>query len=197
MAEYNSVNAALGFVNIELRSTALKRAGILLERAPEKVKIAISHAVNRSLEAYKTASLRETAKKYYVKQKDIRASLTLKKSYGGAMNGAVIAKGPRRSLTEYKFAPRKGPTASGKVSAAVKKAGGLKHMRTARLTSNSFGAPVILIYNEESKRWRRATSPSVPQLMKNQETMDTAQQKSGEVFEQRLQHELGRIGFLP
>ena len=49
-------------INIDFDTGALVRAGILLKTAPEKIKIAVSHAVNRSLESFKTTALRETAK---------------------------------------------------------------------------------------------------------------------------------------
>ena len=40
-------------------------------------------------------------------------------------------------------------------------------------------------------------SPSVPQIMKNKETVAEAEQKARDTFKNRLEHELKRVGALP
>ena len=126
-------------INITFDSAALKRAGLILSQAPEKAKIAVSHAVNRSLETFKSANVKETAHKYFVKQKDLRSSLTVKKSYGGELQGAVIARGERKSLTQYMISPKKSPVKNGSFSGAVKRLGGLKPIPPAFLISGKGG----------------------------------------------------------
>ncbi|MBQ7578619.1 MAG: hypothetical protein IJT21_10190 [Synergistaceae bacterium] len=180
-------------INIDFDTGALVRAGVLLNTAPEKIKIAVSHAVNRSLESFKTASLRETAKKYFVKQKDLRDSITVKKSYGGEMNGAVISRGTRKPLSEYQLSPRKNPAKPGSVRGAVKRAGGLKPIPPAFLFAR--GGNIYAAIRDPT-RIRTLMSPSVPQLIKNKETVAEGEKKARETFTQRLEHELKRAGVL-
>ncbi len=186
-AEYNSINAGLGFVNISLDTMSLNVAKEFVGKSRDRITKAISLAVNRSLESYKTTSLRETAAKYFIKQKDIREALTVKKSYGGSYAGAVIARGHRQPLTAYNISPRNKNTKMGELLGAVKKAGGLKHGKTFTLVNGH-----ALMFDYHRKRWSRITSPSVPQLMKNKDTMAEAEKKARETFEKRLSHEVER-----
>lgn len=113
-------------INITFDTSALVRAGVIIRQAPEKIRIAVSHAVNRSLETFRTASVSETSRKYFVKPGELRPSLEIRKSYGGSMQGAVIARGERKSLTQYSISPKKTPVKDGNFRGAVKRSGGLK-----------------------------------------------------------------------
>ncbi|MBQ7733026.1 MAG: hypothetical protein IJT58_03295 [Synergistaceae bacterium] len=188
------VSSNAGIINISFDTSALARAGIFLGQAPEKAKIAISHAVNRSLDNFKTIATRETARKYYTKQKDIRSSITLKRSYGGAMHGLIISKGHKQSITKFSVSPKSGPIKQGTFRAAVKREGGLKPIPLAFL-SNWRGEPRAFI--RDGKKWRMLMSPSVPQMMKNEQTVAEAEKSARQVFVERLDHELKRAGFLP
>ena len=192
-------------INIDFDTGALVRAGILLKTAPEKIKIAVSHATNRSLESFKTINARETASKYFVKQKDVRDSMTVKKSYGGNMYGTVVSKGKRHLLADYKISPTS-PKSGGKtqIKGAVKREGGLKHLQDDSFLVKRAGGkyfPFFRIgYRREARKYgdiRAYTSPSFPQIVKNKETVAEAEQKARETFTQRLTHELKRAGALP
>ncbi|MBQ7733865.1 MAG: hypothetical protein IJT58_07595 [Synergistaceae bacterium] len=188
------VSSNAGIISISFDSSALVRAGIFLAQAPEKAKIAVSHAVNRSLEKFKTIAVRETARRYFVKQKDIRESIETKKSYGGALHGLVISRGHRQPLTKFSVSPKKNPVKQGSFRGAVKRAGGLKPIPLA------FLAPFrgdVRAFIRDGKKWRMLMSPSVPQMMKNKQTVAEAEKSSRQVFIERLDHELKRAGFLP
>ena len=185
-------------INITFDTSALKRVGIFLAQAPENAKIAVSHAVNRSLETFKSANVKETAHKYFVKQKDLRSSLTVRKSYGGELQGAVIARGERKPLTQYMVSPKKIPVKDGSFRGAVKRLGGLKPIPLAFLMPGKSGLyAAIRDKFGDYERLRILMSPSVPQLTKNKETVAVATQKAEETFTKRLEHELKRAGFLP
>ncbi len=182
-----------GFINISFSRTPLVRAGIYLYHAPDKIKKAISLAVNRSLENFKTVSIRETAEKYFTKQKDIRSSITLKRSYGGQMHGLIISRGHRQPLTKFAFTPKSTPTKPGSFRGAVKQAGGLKPIPLAFLI-NRHGNKRAFIRDDKSLRM--LMSPSIPQMMKNKNTVNEAEKSAREVFNNRLEHELKRVGIL-
>lgn len=175
---------------------ALKQAGVVIKKAPDKIKRSVSLAIDRSLETFRTTSVRETAHKYFVKQQYVRAHLTLKKSYGGNMNGAVIASSYRRLLSHYKISPGKPPVKDGTFRGAVKKVGGLKPIPPAFLmpAKNGEMLPTIRDKFGDSERLRTLRSPSVTQLVKNKETVAEAEEKARETFEKRLIHELEHVG---
>lgn len=188
------VSSDAGVIKISFDTSALVRAGIFLARAPEKAKIAVSHAVNRSLENFKTIAIRETARKYYTKQKDIRQSITIKESYGGALGGLIISRGKRQSLMKFSVSPKRAPIKRGTFRGAVKREGGLKPIPLAFLSTRK-GEPRAFI--RDGKKWRMLMSPSVPQMMKNRQTVAEAEKSARQVFIERLDHELKRAGFLP
>lgn len=175
---------------------ALRRAGVVLEKAEDKIRRSVSLAIDRSLETFRTTSVRETAHKYFVKQQYVRAHLTLKKSYGGNMNGAVIASSNRRLLTHYKISPGRPPVKDGTFRGAVKKLGGLKPIPPAFLMPGKNGDVVAAIRDKfgDTERLRTLRSPSVTQLVKNKETVAEAEEKARETFEKRLVHELEHSG---
>lgn len=174
----------------------LKRAGVMIKEAPDEIRQSVSLAIDRSLETFRTTSVRETAHKYFVKQKYVRAHLTLKKSYGGNMNGAVIASSTRRLLTHYNVSPKKPPVKDGTFRGAVKRAGGLKPIPPAFLMPAKNGGMLAAIRDKfgDSERLRTLRSPSVTQLVKNKETVAEAEEKARETFEKRLIHELKHVG---
>ncbi len=192
-------------ININFDTGALVRAGVLLRAAPEKIKIAVSHATNRSLESFKTINTRETAKKYFVKQKDVRDSMTVKKSHGGNMFGMVVSKGKRHLLGDYKISPTSPKSGSKtQIKGAVKREGGLKPLNPLTFYVKRAGGkyfPFFRVgYRREARKYgdiRAYVSPSFPQIVKNKETVAEAEQKARETFKNRLEHELKRVGALP
>lgn len=194
-------------INIDFDTGALVKAGVLLRAAPEKIKIAISHAVNRSLENFKSVEVRETVKKYFVKRKDIdnEETLRLKKSYGGSLDATLVARGRRHSIRDYALTPLS-PTHGKKaeIKGAVKREGGLKALTRAFFVNRKGGKyfPFYRIgYNKKARQRgdiRSYISPSLPQIMKNKETVTEAEQKARETFKKRLDHEIMRlIGVIP
>ena len=184
-------------INVTLDTSPLIRAGIIIAKAPEEIKIAVSHAINRSLESFRTEGVRETARKYFVKQNELRPSLAIKKSYGGEMNGAVIATGSRKPITMYSISPKRPPVKGGSFRGAVKRAGGLKPIPLAFLIPGKKGLHAVIRDKfGDNERLRVLMSPSVPQLVQNKETVGSATQKAQETFERRLEHELKRKGLM-
>ena len=184
----------MDFANVTLDTSSLERAGIMIAKAPDIIKRAVSLAIDRSLQSYATESVRQSAKRYFVKQKDVRQTLTLKKSYGGKMNGAVVSTGTRRELTEYAISPKRPPVKPGTFHGAVLRAGGLKPIPLAFLTRHN--TAVIRDHFNGASRLRVLMSPSIPQILTNRETIAASTEKAQETFERRLQHELKRAGMM-
>lgn len=113
------------------------------------------------------------------------------------MNGAVIARGTRKPLTQYAISPKNIPVKAGGFRGAVKRAGGLKRIPLAYLIPGKNGLNAVIRDKfGDTERVRVLMSPSVPQLVKNKETVAEAEKKAQETFERRLVHELKRKGIM-
>lgn len=191
------INGLGSFINIDFDVSALERAAKSIAGMPEKIQKAASRAVNRSLDTYKTYTLRETTRKYFVKRKDIADSLTLHRPFGTELYGSMLARGKRKSLLDYKVNRPSSVATSirpGTFKGAVKKLGGLKHLPGVIRINTRGGVLYPIIITPVT--WRYLHSPSVPQLAKNPETVAEAEKQARETFERRLQHECKRAGIL-
>lgn len=166
-----------------------------------KINQAVRNAINRSLDSFRTAIIRETAQKYHVQQKELRAAthiIHVKPTWDlkEGLHGVMVSRGHRKSLAEYKIVPGRGYVKPGTFRGAVMKAGGLKPIPLAFLIpGNGRYKPVI---REPDGSLRPLTSPSVPQLMSNRISVNKAFAVAEEVFEKRLDHEVMRLlGALP
>ncbi len=195
-----------GFINIDFYAR-VTGAGhnfpdFFFRHGRDKLNTIISRATNRAGEKFKTEITRKTVEQYYIQQKDIRSTLTIRKAMGSdSFNFTLISKGKRRPLRDYKITPthpRKGERTL--VYAAVKRESGLKplqHKRarypTAFLVKRAGGKyyPFYRIGKGKNKI-KGYLSPSIPQLMKNKRSVEYATIEAQETFEKRLEYELLR-----
>ena len=111
-------------ISLQISDEGLRRANQALHQIQSQFPQAVARAVNRTMDGLKTDAVRETTAKYFVKAKDVRASLSFRKATADNLMGAMVSKGKHHSLADYKLtlSPGKRPSVKG----AVKKAGGLK-----------------------------------------------------------------------
>lgn len=177
-------------INVILDTRSLTRASIIPQRASDRIKKAISLAIDRANQSFGTQTVRQTAKRYFIKQNELREHMMFYKSYGGSpYTGGVSFMGRRKRLGDYSIRPRKAPLKPGSFRGAVMKAGGLKPIPLAFFVN---GVPAI----RDGSRLRFLLSPSIPQIVQNRETTNEARIKAQDTFEQRLRHELKRAGIL-
>ena len=143
--------------------------------------------------------LRNTAETYFVKQKDVRGSLTLKKAYGrDSFNFTLISKGERHSLGDYKISPTYPKSGNSLIYGAVKREGGLKPLQhrgddkpTGFLMKRAGGKYFPYYRVGPGRKGIRAyISPSIPQLMRNERNVQEATLEAQKTFEKRLEYEL-------
>ena len=185
-------------MNITVSAPALERANNALRRISGAFPRAVANATNRTLEGLRTDAVSETKDRYFVKAGDVRKTLTLKKANSANMAGVMLSRGARKSLAEYKLtptAPRKGRQAA--LKGAVKR-DGLKSLGNAFLVRR--GGKYRPYIRTSSGRWgiEPLISPAIPQIIKNEEAVKLMEQKAGQRFEKRLDHEVLRLlGALP
>lgn len=159
---------------------------------------AVNAAANRSLTATQTVLSRETAKKYYVTQSEVKKSFTLKKSNGENFHGAIISRGKRKNISKYKLTPKTN-TAGRRTGfkGAIKREGGLKPLSKKSFMMFTPTAGWLLFQRIRPGRYwssiRHVPSPSIPQIVKNEETVKGASERAEQVFKERLRHETMRL----
>ena len=201
-----------GMVNLQISNEKLAQANSALRKILSESPRAVARAVNRTTDGLRTDSVRETSERYFVKPKDVRASLSFRSATPGNLMGAMVSKGKRHSLADYQISPKKpqyqrnneGKKIQVPVTAAVKRAGGLKSFK-APLTNAVFlvkrsGGKYFPFYRVGEGKWKinSLIAPSIPQIINNKETVEAMEKGAEERFKKRLNHETMRLlGVLP
>ncbi len=199
------MNVENGMINVQIANNALERANHVLRRILSESPKAVARAVNRTMDGLRTDAVRETTQKYFVKAKDVRASLSFRKATSGNLMGAMVSKGRRHSLADYQLTPST-PKPGGKtlLKGAVKRAGGLKSLKYGFLVRRA-GVKYFPFYrigydqqHRQRGEIRSYISPSMPQIINNDETVEAMQHGAEERFAKRLNHEIMQLlGALP
>ena len=186
-------------IDIQISDEAIRRANVALDRLKSLFPRVLPRVINRTMDGLRTDAVRETTEKYFVKAKDVRASLSFRKATAGNLMGAMVSKGKRHSLADYKLTPSTpSPGKRPSVKVAVKKAGGLKPLSRAFLVKRAGGRyfPYYRIGyrsdNRQRAEIRSYISPSMPQIVKNEETVRAMELGAEERFTKRLNHEIMR-----
>jgi hypothetical protein len=157
---------------------------------------AINRAAKRAADTAKAETVRQLTAEYTLPPADIRGTISTR-NIGSGQIGAVmdIASAPF-ALTKFKGTTPGDtmPPAKGPVKVQVKKGGGatLKRAFIAKMKSGHVG--VFERKEEKAFPIEEHFGPSTPGMFKANETVNTEVMKAAEeMFDKRLQHELGRI----
>ena len=182
-------------INLSISNEVLERTISGLRSMQSQFPQAIARAVNRTMDGMRTDAVKETHKKYFVSAKEIRQSISFRKASAGNLMGAMVSQGKRHSLADYQLMP-KTPKA-GKKSAlkgAVKREGGLKSLGPAFLVKRAGGRYFPFYRTGRGKHdMHSLISPSMPQIIKNEETVKAIEQGAERRFSLRMEHEINRI----
>ena len=187
-------------VSVNIEQAALARANSALNKILAESPKAIARAVNRTMDGLRTDAVQETHKKYFVSAKEVRNSISFRKASAGNLMGAMVSKGKRHSLADYKLTPNTPGTGKRKpLKGAVKREGGLKSLGPAFLVKRAGGRYFPFFRTGKGKyAMHSLISPSMPQIIKNEETVKVMEQGAEERFSKRLDHEvLQLLGVLP
>lgn len=183
-------------INLQISNAALGRAVSSLQSLQREFPQAVSRTVNRTMNGMRTDAVRETHKKYFVSAGDVRKSITFRKASAGALMGAMVSRGKRHSLADYQLTPSKpNPGRKSTLKGAVKREGGLKSLGPAFLVKRGSGRyfPFLRIGSGAGSSFKgiqSLISPSMPQIIKNEETVRAMERGAEERFAKRLEHEI-------
>lgn len=188
-----------GMIQLSISNASLERAVSDLAGVQRDFPQVLARAVNRTMDGMRTDAVQETRKRYFVNAKDVRASISFRKASAGSLMGAMVSRGKRHSLADYQLTPST-PRAGKRpqLKGAVKREGGLKPLGPAFLVKRTGGRyfPFYRIGSgsgNKNKGIQSLISPSMPQLIKNEETVEAMQQGAEERFTKRVEHEISLI----
>ena len=190
-----------GMVGIQISNGQLERANSALKRIISESPRAVARAVNRTMDGLRTDAVKETSERYFVKPKDVRSSLSFRKATAGNLMGAMVSRGKRHSLADYQLFPRT-PKRGQKtqLQGAVKREGGLKPLKDINFLVKRSGGRYFPFYRIGKGKWKinSLISPSMPQIVNNEDTVKAMEKGAQERFYKRLNHEaMQLLGFLP
>ncbi|MDR3230261.1 MAG: phage tail protein [Synergistaceae bacterium] len=172
---------------INVSSDKLEHAQKALAGIPGGVEKATKNALHRVGDGLRSDAVNETKQKYHLLPGEIRKHLLLKKATGANQSVSLTATGSRKKLSEYKVTGR-----GEDIEVAVKK-DGMKKLKTGFLMDKGGRKVVYWRPAGENTPAMPVISPSVPQVIKNKETVATMQKQAHERFEKRLDHEILRL----
>ena len=196
-----------GAVQIQISDRALERANNALRHVQNGFPLAVARASSRTLEGIPMDTGKETSKRYFVTSSEVRAAVYQKrKPTAGNLVGTVTFRGRRRKLANYKMTPQKphfrenreGRKVQVLIKAGVKRAGGLKsfdndNKPSVFLMRRKSGGYFPYIRTGKGNHIESFASPSIPQIIKNEEVVHEVEQLGAERFEKRLLHEVEHI----
>jgi hypothetical protein len=150
---------------------------------------ALKDALYRTGDGLKTDAVNETKQRYYLSASEIRKHLAFKKGGGSGYHTVTLtAIGHSKRISDYKVTGR-----GQNIKVAVKREGGMKTLKTAFL--RDYHGRMFVLWHPPgvSGPARRLFSPSVPQVIKNKETVAAMEKGAGERFKKRLDHNIERM----
>lgn len=172
---------------IDISAEQLRRANDALRGFPGAFPRALASSTNRTIEGVRTDAASETKKRYHVSSGDVRKTITLKKASAGSLEGTMLSRGPRRSLADYKLTGGRG-----NMQGAVK-TDGMKSLKNAFLVNR--GGKARAYIRTSGERWgiEPLISPSIPQIVKNEETVEAMEKGAAVRFRKTLDHDILRL----
>ena len=177
-------------LNFRISSMTLADTKKRLDHLERKARQAIYEALERTGTGLKTDAVRETKQRYHLSASAIREALIFKraKNMGSTSTATLIVRGHSKRISDYKV------TGSGEnLKVAVKREGGMKTLKTAFLRDYNGRKIVLWRPPGVSGPPRRVFSPSVPQAMKNEETLAAMEKGARKRFNKRLDQNIDRL----
>jgi hypothetical protein len=181
-----------------------RRLGLLANQSGK----VISRAANRATATGKKAIAQETAKKYLVTQKDVNATLSLKRATYANPAAVFRYRGQHRNLYHYKGAVTPSTIISWRggspnvriYRARVRRDQSAKPMNKRPKdfvqTMTGTNGQVIMVHratNASRSKLVATQGPAIPQIAKNEEVLARFQRDAGKMLVKRLDHEIQRV----
>jgi hypothetical protein len=172
---------------IQIDQGQLEKAREALAGATNGFQRAVASALGRTSSGLVTDAVKGTTKRYYAKSSEVRHSIFVKRAAADNLFSTISVRGRRKPIADYRLTPSSpSPGRKASLRGAVKK-DGLKSLGDAFFVK---GKPY---FREGDGSLRLIISPSIPQIVKNPETVTEIEKGARDRFEKRLDHEILRL----
>ena len=176
-----------------------KRLGNLSHKAPS----VIANAINRTTTNIKKTMAQETARRYNVTSGEVKKTITISRATRENPQGAAVSKASPVALAKFKVSPNRRVTyTDGKPSPKVYKVSVEKGPASKPLDVDP-KAFIAVMKNGHQGIFRRKTEsslpikqlfgPSVPQMIKNDESMERIQAEAENTLRKRIDAEIENV----
>lgn len=173
---------------VDIRKVEL-RLGQMSRKAPD----AMTRALNRAVEAARTAAVREIRQDYVIKAKEARGTMRIVKASKRTLSAELRSRGHLIPLDHFRYKPKqprpKNPPKALQVQ--VKKTGykDLLHAFVADIN----GPKIWQRVGKSRLPIRRLMGPAVPQMLGQENVRAKVLEKALGTYKKRLDHEINRI----
>lgn len=180
---------------IDLEIHGLDQARALLAHIPGGVERATARAINRAANSLKTAAAKKIPEEYYVKSRDVKATLNVKRASAKRPTAELLSKGSRRPLSMFKTSPSNVPRKrlGGPLRAWVKRKSNAQPLKAAFMAKLKGNTAVAERLTGKRLPIRQLYGPAVPQMLGKEENTAYLATKAQQVLEERLEHEVAAI----
>lgn len=198
-------------IHLDVDSSAFDDVRKTLSTVKGGFETAARLSINEALAAGKTTLSKEVRVVYTPSAEFVKDTIRLRKASKSDLSGALISTGYTSSLRHFAHTP-KGKATTGadrkQIRVSVKKSGGKKPLATGFAWDGGKGTDKYSLYvrtgekhiatkgrhkGKRVERLKKATGPSVPQMVNNDMVRESVEQRIGEVLENRLQHHTLRL----
>ena len=176
-----------------------QRLGNLSHKAPS----VLANAINRTTTNIKKTMAQQTAKRYNIANGEVKKTISISKATRARLEGATISKASPIALAKFKVSPNRIVSyANGKPSPKVYKVSVEKGPASKRLDADP-KAFIAVMKSGHQGLFRRLTDdslpikqlygPSVPQMIKNDESMKNIQEEAQSTLRKRIDAEIENI----
>lgn len=158
----------------------------LFKSTPKQAKIILWRALNRAATAGRTRASVSIRQNYIIKAGDVKKSIKLKSASLSRLNAELRASGPVTPLMLFRVSP------GTPVKAAVKKFG-MKPIDNAFVTRSRGGVNVFVREGASRYPIKALYGPSIAQMLGNEDVLENVIERTQEVLDERLEHELARL----
>lgn len=179
----------MGSIEIKVINSEVVRSQLRLVAAQSPKAVVL--ALNRAIENTKNEGVRGALSLYYVKRADINHGLTIKRASIGNLEASFKSKGPRLTLDSFRVVSVKRGVP---VQVSVKKEGGDKQLYTPYF--GHLGKGIFKRVEDGAYPIHTKYGVAVPQMIGEETLLAKLESFSNRKLEERLYHELSRLGGL-
>lgn len=159
-----------------------------------KVPLALSRAINRSVQSARSEAVRQVRDQYTAKAKAIRDTIAITKANPNKLQATITSIGSPLRLYNFKVSPKNpSPKRTTPINVEVKKGSSksLPGAFVAKVTNGNTG--VFSRVSSARLPIKRLYGPAVPIMMNNDNVVEAVTKKAQTTLENRIGHEINRI----